>query len=45
MSTDCVGFILVAMVATIIVVAWLTIDQEDFNKRFERMKESGQEEN
>ena len=44
MNTDCVGFVLVVMVATIIFVAWLTIDQEEFDRDFKRINETAEKE-
>jgi hypothetical protein len=34
------GYILFAVFAGVIVVAWLTIDDEDFNRKFERHRKS-----
>ena len=31
-----VGYLLLILIATIIVVCWLTIDKEDFQKRFDK---------
>ena len=44
MLEDYVGWLLVAMVAGIIAVSWLTIDQEEFNRNLERMKKAAEEE-
>jgi len=41
---DYVGWLLVAMVAGIVFVSWLTIDQEEFNRNLERMKKAAEEE-
>jgi len=45
MLEDYVGLLLVAMVASIVTISWLTIDQEEFNRKFERMKKAAEEEN
>jgi hypothetical protein len=34
------GYILFAVFAGVIVVAWLTIDDEDFNERFEHNRKA-----
>lgn len=34
------GYILFAVFAGVIVVAWLTIDDEDFNQRFEHNRKA-----
>jgi len=44
MLGDYVGLLLVAMVAVIVAISWLTIDQEEFNRKFERMKKAAEEE-
>ena len=44
MLEDYVGWLLVAMVAGIVFVSWLTIDQEEFNRNLERMKKAEEEE-
>jgi len=44
MLGDYVDWLLVAMVSGIIVVSWLTIDQEEFNRNLERMKKAAEEE-
>ena len=43
MLGDYVGWLLVAMVAGIVAVAWLTIDQEEFNRNFERYRKTEEE--
>ena len=45
MLEDYVGYLLVATVCAIVFVSWVTIDQEDFNRKFERMKKAAEEEN
>jgi len=43
MLEDYVGLLLVAMVAVIVVISWLTIDQEEFNRNFERYRKTEEE--
>ena len=43
MLGDYVGLLLVAMVAVIVAVSWLTIDQEEFNRNFERYRKTEEE--
>jgi len=45
MLENYVGLLLVAMVAVIVGISWLTIDQEEFDRKFERMKKAAEEEN
>jgi len=45
MLENYVGLLLVAMVASIVTISWLTIDQEEFDRKFERMKKAAEEEN
>jgi len=40
---DYVDWLLVAMVAVIVAVSWLTIDQEEFNRNFERYRKTEEE--
>jgi hypothetical protein len=40
---DYVGWLLVAMVAGIVFVSWLTIDQEEFDRNFERYRKTEEE--
>jgi len=35
-----VGYLLLFLVSAIVIVAWLTIDDDDFNERFERYRNS-----
>lgn len=43
MLGDYVGLLLVAMVAGIVIISWLTIDQEEFNRNFERYRKTEEE--
>ena len=43
MLEDYVGWLLVAMVAGIVFVSWLTIDQEEFDRNFERYRKTEEE--
>ena len=43
MLEDYVGLLLVAMVAVIVGISWLTIDQEEFNRNFERYRQTEEE--
>lgn len=45
MTEDYVSCLLVAMVCAIVFVSWITIDKEEFNRKFERMKQAAEEEN
>ena len=35
-----IGYALLILFAVVIVVAWLTIDDDDFNKKFDRYRKS-----
>lgn len=37
------GFTLFLLFSTVILTAWFTIDDEDFNRRFEEYRKSGKE--
>lgn len=37
------GFALFLLFSSVILTAWLTIDDEDFNRRFEEYRKSGEE--
>jgi len=43
MLEDYVGWLLVAMVVSIVTISWLTIDQEEFNRNFERYRKTEEE--
>jgi len=45
MTENCVGLLLVGLVCTIVIIQWFAIDQEEFNRKFERMKKAAEEEN
>tara|TARA_X000001382_G_scaffold111357_1_gene88220 strand:- start:321 stop:464 length:144 start_codon:yes stop_codon:yes gene_type:complete len=37
------GFMVFMLFSSVIITAWLTIDDEDFNRRFEEYRKSGEE--
>ena len=37
------GFTMFLLFSSVILTAWLTIDNEDFNRRFEEYRKSGEE--
>ena len=45
MLEDYTGLLLVGLVCTIVIIQWYTIDQQDFDRKFERMKKAAEEEN
>ena len=45
MLEDYTGLLLVGLVCAIVIIQWFAIDQEEFNRKFERMKKAAEEEN
>ena len=45
MLEDYTGLLIVGLVCTIVIIQWFAIDQEEFNRKFERMKKAAEEEN
>lgn len=43
MDNITLGHLLLILFASVVLVAWFTIDDEDFNKRFESYRKSGEE--
>ena len=45
MLEDYTGLLIVGLVCAIVIIQWYTIDQQDFDRKFERMKKAAEEEN
>jgi hypothetical protein len=43
MDNSTLGYLLLTLFASVILIAWLTIDDEDFDKRFEQYRKSGED--